>query len=124
MISITDLQESLGQILAKTTETDIKNVIGTYDQKLSALDNTKLLVNGFTREILKDTCSFLKSIGQFYPVQASTLNLKSRNKDEYSSDIVNFIEYLKPVPCLACSTNYVPTTEDFEETNPRCHLCK
>ena len=124
MISLNDLQESLGQLLAKTSETDIKNVIGYYDQSASAKENIQRIVNNFSRDSLKDTCTFLKSIGQDYPAQAMNISPASRNKDQYASDIVKFIQYLKPVQCLACSTNYVATTEDFDEANPKCNLCK
>ena len=44
-ISVQNLEEALGQILSKTGVTDVKNVLGTYDQSKSAKENLKLLQN-------------------------------------------------------------------------------
>lgn len=125
VISQSDLNTALGDILAKTTETEVKKVINVYDQTKSAKENIKLLVATSTREALKDSATFLKNLSTEYPVQVQTINSKSRNKDEYATDIVNFIEFLKPTLCLICNENYVPTGEDHgEDDTLKCYLCK
>ena len=71
-----------------------------------------------------ETVNFLKSLGTDYPVPIQQLNPDSRLKEDYATDIVSFINLLKPTQCLACSTNYVPTGEDYNESKVKCFICK
>ena len=124
VITSKDLELALGTILGKTSETEVKNVIGAYNQELGVKENIRQLCTSFQRGPLSDTCAFLKSISTEYPVSASNLNSKSRTKEEYASDIVNFIDFLKPTQCLVCKTNYVPTGEDYFEEHAKCFVCR
>ena len=123
VFTVKDLDEALGAVLSKTPVTEVKNVIGTYDQTKSAKENTKLLLV-HKKEILLETVNFLKSLGTDYPVPIQQLNPDSRLKEDYATDIVSFINLLKPTQCLACSTNYVPTGEDYNESKVKCFICK
>lgn len=123
VVTITELSDALGDLLVKATDADIKNVIRAYDQNKTANENVKVLVSTFQRSPLLETCGFLKTLGTDYPAQTSSLNLKSRNKEEYARDIVTFIEYLKPTLCLTCNENYVPTLDDYNNEKCRCYNC-
>ena len=124
VVSINDLEKALGDILAKANEAIVKNVIGTYDTAKSVEFNIKILCSTFQRDALKDTVAFLKVLAPDYPVQVSYINAKSRNKDEYSRDIITFIDLLKPTLCLTCNTNYVPTGDDHSVDHAKCFICK
>ena len=124
VFTVKDLDEALGAVLSKTLVTEVKNVIGTYEQTKSAKENIKLLTLAHKKEILLETVNFLKSLGTDYPVPIQQLNPDSRLKEDYATDIVSFINLLKPTQCLACSTNYVPTGEDYNESKVKCFICK
>ena len=124
MISLSDMDKAIGQILSNATDDNIKNVIGSYQQTKTVQENINVLCANFQREPLKDTFAFLKNLSTEYPVQALNLNITSRNKADFARDIVKFIDFLKPTQCLVCSTNYVSTREDHSENLIKCHLCK
>ena len=124
VITSEDLTLALGEILSKTSETEVKSVIGAYDQELGVKENIKLLCSKFQRVSLNDTCAFLKSISAEYPVCSTNLNSKSRTKEEYARDIITFLDFLKPTQCLVCNVNYVPTGEDYREEQAKCYICK
>ena len=124
VVTMTELDEALGQILAKASEVEVKNIIGTYDQSKSADENIKLLCSTFQREPLKNACTFLKTISAEYPAQAQNINAKSRNKEEFARDIITFLDFLKPTLCLKCNTNYVPTRDDHSDEKLKCHNCR
>ena len=123
VITAKDLDEALGQILTKTGVTDVKNVLGTYDQSKSAKENLKLLQN-HKKDLLLETVNFLKTLGTEYPVHIQQINPKSYYKEDYAKDIISFFKFLKPTQCLTCSENYVPTGDDFKENQVKCLMCK
>ena len=114
VITAKDLDEALGQILAKTVVTDVKNVLGTYDQTKSAKENLRLLQND-KKDLLLKTVNILKTLGTEYPVYIHQINPKNYYKEDYANDIISFFKFLKPTQCMTCSENYVPTGDDFEE---------
>ena len=93
MIFVKDLDEALGQILTKTGVTDIKTVLGTYDQTKPAKENLRLLLN-HKKDILLETVNFLKTLGTEYPVPIQQINPKSYLKEDYAKDIVSFLSLL------------------------------
>ena len=123
MITAKDLNEALGQILTKTGVTDIKTVLGTYDQAKPVKENLRLLLN-HKKDILLETVNFLKTLGTEYPVPIQQINPKSYLKEDYAKDIVSFLSLLKPTQCLSCKENYVPTGDDFKENTVKCLICK
>ena len=123
VITAKDLDDALGQILAKTGVTDVKNVLGTYDQTKSAKENLRLLQN-HKKDLLLETVNFLKTLGTDYPVHIQQINPKSYYKEDYANDIISFLKFLKPTQCLTCSENYVPTGDDFKENQVKCLMCK
>lgn len=122
-ISVQNLEEALGQILSKTGVTDVKNVLGTYDQAKSVKENLRLLLN-HKKDILLETVNFLKTLSTEYPVPIQQINSKSYLKEDYANDIISFLNLLKPTQCLSCSQNYVPTGDDFKENEVKCLICK
>ena len=117
------IDTAIGEILAKTSETAIKKVIGSYTHEKSAKENIDQLKT-HSRNELSETHKFLKNLGTDYPASAQTLNPTTRTIPKYAEDIVNFIEQLKPTLCTACNENYVPTREDYDEDKVKCFLCK
>ena len=123
VLTVNQLDLVLGEILSKTNETAIKDVIGTYDHTKSLKENIHQVHIGFQKVTLMETSSFFKTISSEYPVPSNILNPKSRNKDEFARDIIKFLEFLKPTQCLVCNTGYVPSAEDYNENTPKCFLC-
>ena len=123
VFTVNELNEAIGAILSKTGVTDVKNVIGTYDQSKSAKENIKAIIEAHKKDKLFDTVTFLKGLSTDYPVSSQQMNPKSHYKEDYATDIVSFINLLKPTQCLACSTNYVPTGEDYNESQVKCFIC-
>ena len=72
-ISVQNLEEALGQILSKTGVTDVKNVLGTYDQAKSVKENLRLLLN-HKKDILLETVNFLKTLSTENPVPIQQIN--------------------------------------------------
>ena len=122
-ITVKDLDEALGQILTKTGVTEIKNVLGTYDQAKPVKENLRPLLN-HKKDLLTETVNFLKTLGTEYPVPIQQINPKSYLKEDYAKDIVSFLNLLKPTQCLSCKENYVPTGDDFKENTVKCLNCK
>ena len=123
VITVPELESVLGDILGKATTSDIKDVIGKFDQLSSIDKNIKALLT-FQREPLSETYKFLKSLGTDFPAQAANLNSNSRTKQDFARDIITFIDFLKPTQCLMCSENYVPTITDYQLEKSRCYICR
>lgn len=119
----TAVDQAIGTILAKTSESGIKSVIGAITYEKSEKENVEL-IKGYSRNELIETHKFLKTLGTDYPAPCQSLNPNSRNKDQYAEDIFNFINLLKPTQCTVCNENYVPTNDDYEDNKVKCFLCK
>ena len=111
-------------ISPEDVKTAVKNVIGAFSHELSAGENVELLKK-FKRDDLIETHKFLKTLDDTdYPAASQSLSTKSRNIKQYSEDIINFINLLKPTLCKVCNENYVPTRDDFQDASVKCHLCQ
>ena len=62
VFTVNELNEAIGAILSKTGVTDVKNVIGTYDQSKSAKENIKAIIEAHKKDKLFDTVTFLKGL--------------------------------------------------------------
>ena len=119
----TALDVAIGNILTKTSETTVKNVIGSYSYENSASENIEQLKT-HNRTDLSDTHKFLRNLSTEYPASAQFINHQSRTIPKYAEDIVKFIDNLKPTLCPVCNDNYVPTIDDYGEGKVNCFLCE
>ena len=124
VISNEDFEAALGDFLAKATDVNIKNVLGTFDKSKTVPQNIAILKDGSSSAALQDTIAFLKSNSPEYPVAQHVLSCKNRNKEEYSKDIAKFLAFVKPTQCLSCNENYIPAAEQCAGNEPKCYLCQ
>ena len=120
VVTDNELKTALSDILLKTNDVTVQNVIGFYNSEKSGKENIQLLHTCSQRQALRDTSSFLKSLSSEYPVSTQIINNTNRVKEEYARAIVKFIEFLKPTQCLICKENYTPASE---ENQAKCFLC-
>lgn len=113
-----------GDILSKTSITDVKETINLVNPEALKSTNIKTLCSSnVLRNELIETSKFLETLQSEYPSASQHLRKSSRSKQEHATDIVNYLQDLFPQKCLVCSELYIPASVANDLSIISCYIC-
>ena len=120
----TTFDEVIGQVLAGTSDTDVKETINLFNPSESKYKNTKRLFSSTVlKKSLESTSLFLESLKAKYPSAQQCLRKESKKKTELAEDIAEWLINLVPQNCLVCSEMYLPAALGDDENFITCFIC-
>lgn len=106
-------------------ETNIKDILLSYDVSKPPQANIDNLVSNNTRATLESCVTYIKSIKDQYPTIYQKIAARaSRVKQGYAGDISIFINGVTQIDCESCDGKYCHTSaENTNDYDIKCYCC-